>query len=60
MRFNAALTSALVSSATLLGYAHAEESGETPDSTSSLVERPAFTVCCTLPSLHTAFFTLLT
>lgn len=41
MRFNSVLTSALVSSATLLGYAHAEEP-ETPDST-SVVERPTFT-----------------
>lgn len=41
MRFNTALTSALVSSASLMGYAHAEE--ETADTT--VIDRPAFTVC---------------
>ncbi|KAJ5848490.1 hypothetical protein N7455_012447 [Penicillium solitum] len=39
MRFNTALTSALVSSASLMGYAHAEE--ETADTT--VIDRPAFT-----------------
>ncbi|KAJ5505469.1 Concanavalin A-like lectin/glucanase subgroup [Penicillium expansum] len=39
MRFNTALTSALVSSATLMGYAHAEE--ETADTT--VIDKPAFT-----------------
>ncbi|KAJ5169764.1 uncharacterized protein N7500_002547 [Penicillium coprophilum] len=39
MRFNTALTSALVSSASLMGYAHAEE--ETADAT--VIERPTFT-----------------
>ncbi|KAE8148295.1 Calreticulin family-domain-containing protein [Aspergillus avenaceus] len=42
MRFNAAVTSALVSSATLMGYAHAEEAEQKADST-SVVEKPAFT-----------------
>lgn len=41
MRFNTALTSALVSSASLMGYAHAEE--ETADTT--VIDRPTFTVC---------------
>ncbi|CAG8324884.1 unnamed protein product [Penicillium salamii] len=39
MRFNTALTSALVSSASLMGYAHAEE--EVADAT--VIEKPAFT-----------------
>ncbi|KAJ5823519.1 hypothetical protein N7447_005859 [Penicillium robsamsonii] len=39
MRFNTALTSALVSSASLMGYAHAEE--ETADTT--VIEKPTFT-----------------
>ncbi|KAJ6149128.1 hypothetical protein N7471_000327 [Penicillium samsonianum] len=39
MRFNTALTSALVSSASLMGYAHAEE--EAADTT--VIDRPAFT-----------------
>ncbi|CAG8356849.1 unnamed protein product [Penicillium salamii] len=39
MRFNTALTSALVSSASLMGYAHAEE--EVADAT--IIEKPAFT-----------------
>ncbi|KAJ5597477.1 hypothetical protein N7537_007561 [Penicillium hordei] len=39
MRFNTALTSALVSSASLMGYAHAEE--ETADTT--VIDKPAFT-----------------
>ncbi|KAJ5504004.1 hypothetical protein N7463_006878 [Penicillium fimorum] len=39
MRFNTALTSALVSSASLMGYAHAEE--ETADTT--IIEKPTFT-----------------
>ncbi|KAJ5268400.1 hypothetical protein N7497_002816 [Penicillium chrysogenum] len=39
MRFNTALTSALVSSASLMGYAHAEE--ETADTT--VIDRPTFT-----------------
>ncbi|RMJ24940.1 Calnexin [Aspergillus sp. HF37] len=43
MRFNTAFTSALVSSATLLGYAHAEEAEKAPDSTTSLAEKPTFT-----------------
>ncbi|GMG11018.1 unnamed protein product [Aspergillus oryzae var. brunneus] len=34
MRFNAAVASALVSSATLMGYAHAEEAEKNPDATS--------------------------
>jgi calnexin len=46
MRFNPAFTSALVSSATLLGYAHAEEAEKAADSTTSLAEKPTFTVCC--------------
>jgi len=44
MRFNSAFTSALVSSATLMGYAHAEEAEQKPDS-SSVAEKPTFTVC---------------
>lgn len=43
MRFNAAVASALVSSATLMGYAHAEEAEKNPDAT-SVVEKPTFTV----------------
>ncbi|KAL4913374.1 Calreticulin family-domain-containing protein [Aspergillus aurantiobrunneus] len=42
MRFNTALTSALVSSASLMGYAHATEDESTPDA-ASVVERPTFT-----------------
>ncbi|CBF75819.1 calnexin [Aspergillus nidulans FGSC A4] len=41
MRLNTALTSALVSSASLMGYAHAEDDS-TADAT-SVVERPTFT-----------------
>lgn len=44
MRFNTAFTSALVSSASLMGYAHAEEAENKPDS-SSVAEKPTFTVC---------------
>lgn len=44
MRFNTALTSALVSSASIMGYAHAEEAENKPDS-SSVAEKPIFTVC---------------
>jgi calnexin len=44
MRINAAFTSALVSSATLMGYAHAEEADAQPDATTSLAEKPTFTV----------------
>lgn len=44
MRLNAAFTSALVSSATLMGYAHAEEAEQKPD-VSSVAEKPTFTVC---------------
>ncbi|GES60936.1 calnexin precursor [Aspergillus terreus] len=43
MRINAAFTSALVSSATLMGYAHAEEADTQPDATTSLAEKPTFT-----------------
>ena len=43
MRFNAAFTSALVSSASLMGYVHAEEPEQAPDAT-SLAEKPTFTV----------------
>lgn len=43
MRFNAALTSALVSSASIMGYAHAEETEKKPETT-SLAEKPTFTV----------------
>ncbi|OJJ82078.1 calnexin [Aspergillus glaucus CBS 516.65] len=42
MRFNTAFTSALVSSASLMGYAHAEEAENKPDS-SSVAEKPTFT-----------------
>ncbi|KAI9043387.1 calnexin [Aspergillus affinis] len=42
MRINAAFTSALVSSATLMGYAHAEDAEKPADAT-SVVEKPAFT-----------------
>ena len=45
MRFNAAFASALVSSASLMGYAHAEEAEKQPD-VSSVVEKPTFTVSC--------------
>ncbi|KAJ0420073.1 Calreticulin family-domain-containing protein [Aspergillus carlsbadensis] len=41
MRLNTALTSALVSSASLMGYAHAAEDETAADS--SVVERPSFT-----------------
>lgn len=44
MRVNAALTSALVSSATLMGYAHAEDAEPKADA-SSVAEKPTFTVC---------------
>jgi hypothetical protein len=45
MRFNAALTSALVSSAGLMGYVLADETeAPAPDATSSGIERPTFTV----------------
>ncbi|KAJ9200089.1 hypothetical protein DTO164E3_2781 [Paecilomyces variotii] len=43
MRFNAALASAVVSSATLLGYVHAEETKAAPDATTSVIEKPTFT-----------------
>jgi calnexin len=43
MRFDAAFT-ALVSSASLMGYAHAEEAEAAADA-SSAIERPTFTVC---------------
>ncbi|KAJ5086753.1 calnexin precursor [Penicillium alfredii] len=42
MRFNAAFASALVSSASLMGYAHAEES-EAADPTVAVAEKPTFT-----------------
>ncbi|OJJ57546.1 hypothetical protein ASPSYDRAFT_32691 [Aspergillus sydowii CBS 593.65] len=42
MRLNTALTSALVSSASLMGYAHAAEDEAAPDA-ASVVERPTFT-----------------
>lgn len=45
MRFNAAFASALVSSASLMGYAHAEEAEKQPE-VSSVAEKPTFTVCC--------------
>lgn len=51
MRFNTAFTSALVSSATLMGYAHAEETEKKPDS-SSVAEKPTFTVCWELYSIR--------
>jgi hypothetical protein len=45
MRFNAALTSALVSSAGLMGHVLADEvEVPAPDATSSAIERPTFTV----------------
>lgn len=43
MRINAAFTSALVSSATLMGVAHAEEAEKPVDAT-SVAEKPTFTV----------------
>ncbi|KAH8697755.1 calnexin [Talaromyces proteolyticus] len=43
MRFNAALASALVSSAGLMGYVHADEEVPAPDATTAGVERPTFT-----------------
>lgn len=49
MRINAALASALVSSAGLMGYVHAEDEVPAPDATSSAVERPTFTVCDRCP-----------
>lgn len=42
MRFNAAFT-ALVSSASFMGYAHAEEPEAVPDAAAA-IERPTFTV----------------
>ncbi|CAL5874557.1 uncharacterized protein PFLUO_LOCUS8853 [Penicillium psychrofluorescens] len=42
MRFSTALTSALVSSATLLGYACAEEEAA-PDATQDIIDKPTFT-----------------
>ena len=48
MRFDTAFT-ALVSSATLMGYAHAEEAEAVPDAASA-VAKPTFTVC--LPIFH--------
>jgi calnexin len=42
MRLNTALTSALVSSASLMGYAHAAEDETNPEA--SVIERPTFTV----------------
>jgi hypothetical protein len=50
MRFNAAITGALVSSATLMGQAHAEETEKKADAT-SLVEKPTFTVS-SVPLFH--------
>ena len=47
MRFNAAFT-ALVSSASLMGYAHAEEAEAAPDATSA-IEKPTFTVFTRFP-----------
>jgi calnexin len=45
MRFNAALTSALVSSAGLMGHVLADDVDvPAPDATSSAIERPTFTV----------------
>lgn len=43
MRFNTAVT-ALATSATLMGYAHAEEVEAVPDATTA-IEKPTFTVC---------------
>ena len=51
MRFNPAFTSVLVSSATLMGYAHAEEAEHQADS-SSVAEKPTFTVCCAATPPH--------
>ena len=48
MRFNAAFASALFSSASWLGYAHAQEAAEESTSTASSIERPTFTVCSCL------------
>ena len=47
MRFNAAFASVLVSSASLLGYVHAEEAeAEAPSSSAAApAEKPTFTVC---------------
>lgn len=45
MRLNAALASALFSSATLMGYVQAEEAEAAPDATTAVIERPTFTVC---------------
>ncbi|RAH45170.1 calnexin [Aspergillus brunneoviolaceus CBS 621.78] len=42
MRFNAALTSALVSSASIMGMAHADETEKKPETT-SIAEKPTFT-----------------
>ena len=42
MRFNTAVT-ALATSATLMGYAHAEEAEAIPDATTA-IEKPTFTV----------------
>jgi hypothetical protein len=42
MRFNTAVT-ALATSATLMGYAHAEEVEAVPDATTA-IEKPTFTV----------------
>lgn len=51
MRFNAALTSALVSSAGLMGHVLADEvEVPAPDATSSAIERPTFTVSPLHPS----------
>ena len=44
MRFDAAFT-ALVSSASLMGYAHAEEAEAAAADATSAIERPTFTVC---------------
>lgn len=56
MRLNAALASALLSSATLMGYARADEteSSSTTETSStststSDIERPTFTVCQQFP-----------
>jgi hypothetical protein len=44
MRFQPTLASALVSSATLMGYVHAEDTEAASDATPVIIERPHFTV----------------
>ena len=44
MRLDGALASALLSSLALVGQAHAEE-GTKSEATSSVIEKPTFTVC---------------